>query len=177
MTFEGIIYKITGSCGNVYIGSTTNFNKRKACHNCKYKSNKCYSKCLKLPYQFEIIRKDKYKLIKTMYLVEQYYIDTYKCVNKNRAYSNSFIKKKRIKEYDRLRYINQTDKIKLQNKKNYEKNKNTDKFKKRVAKNNSNPLRYEKHNCPCGGKYTNAGKYIHINTQKHKKYMLLNNII
>jgi hypothetical protein len=28
-----------------------------------------------------------------------------------------------------------------------------------------------KHNCPCGGRYTNSGKSIHMKSIKHRKYI------
>ena len=94
--FAGVIYKITGRCGKVYIGSTCNYYQRKYRHN--YKDNTNSKKLLK-PLQFEKIRTDNYKLIKTMLLVEQYYIDIYKCVNIQRAYHNRFTRNKYNKNY------------------------------------------------------------------------------
>ena len=119
MTFQGIIYKITGSCGKVYIGSTTNYYNRRLAHN--YKSNETCSKKLKKPIQFEVIRKDEYKLLRTMYLVEQYYIDIYKCVNKKRAYINSFIRQ----NYKKIYYEKNKDSISKNAKEHYQKNKDS----------------------------------------------------
>lgn len=84
--FIGIIYKITGSCGKVYVGSTRNYKNRVEQHN-DNKNNKSFSRKLKKPLVFEIIRQDEYKLTRTMHLVEQYYIDNIDCVNKLRAYT------------------------------------------------------------------------------------------
>jgi predicted GIY-YIG superfamily endonuclease len=82
--FIGYIYKITGACGKVYIGSTVNLYQRIYGHNGS--DNQCQSKFLENPLVFEIIRKDEYKLNKTMRLVEQFYIDNIDCINKNRAF-------------------------------------------------------------------------------------------
>ena len=97
MTFIGYIYKITGTCGRVYIGSTTNFEQRIGKHNST--TNMCSSKLLKKPLQYEIIDTRKYKLIKTLYLVEQFYLDNNNTVNQIRAYSNLFIQRKQRKQY------------------------------------------------------------------------------
>ncbi len=81
--FIGIIYKITGACGKVYIGSTKNLTKRIYAHNCS--DNKCHSKLLEKPLKFEIISQEEYINRNYMRLREQYYIDNIDCVNTNRA--------------------------------------------------------------------------------------------
>jgi len=95
--FIGYIYKITGSCGKVYIGSTINYKNRVEQHNSR-SLRSCSSRELKKPLEFKIIRKDEYKLTRTMHLVEQYYIDNIDCVNKLRAYTK-LDKKKYQKNY------------------------------------------------------------------------------
>lgn len=117
--FEGVIYKITGICGKVYIGSTTNYHQRKLNHNT---NNHTASKKLLKPLQFEIIRTDNYNLMKTMYLVEQYYIDIYKCVNKIRAYHNRFTRNKYNNELRRNKRKN--DKHYLQKGRDYNNKRN-----------------------------------------------------
>jgi hypothetical protein len=112
--FEGVIYKITGSCGKVYIGSTCDYSKRKYSHH--YNTNNTASNKLLKPLQFEKIRTDNYNLIKTMLLLEQYYIDIYKCVNKQRAYHNKFTLRKYKSEYDK--YYLQKNKEELHLKRN-----------------------------------------------------------
>jgi len=173
MTFEGIIYKITGSCGKVYIGSTTDYYKRIIKHNIN--NNTTCSKKLKKPLQFEIIRTDDYKLVKTMYLVEQYYIDIYKCVNKKRAYTNSFIRKRIIKEIyqnnkestlekARATYQNNIVERRQQSLINYHKNKEKIKSKRMV-----------KINCPYCNSITNKGGMTRH--QKTKKCLKLRDSI
>ena len=127
MTFTGYIYKITGACGKVYIGSTVDYYKRRQFHNTS--SNSTSSRKLKKPLQFEVIRKDDYKLMKTMLLVEQYYIDIHKCVNKKRAYTNPFIRKLINKIY----YEKNKDLISKNAKEKYQKNKESRKEKTREA--------------------------------------------
>jgi hypothetical protein len=102
--FIGYIYKITGACGKVYIGSTVNLTRRIQIHN--HSNNRCNSKFLEKPLKLEIIRQDEYKLNKTMRLVEQFYIDNIDCVNIQRAYYGYTgaklmleKKKKRAKKY------------------------------------------------------------------------------
>ncbi len=119
MTFTGYIYKITGSCGKVYIGSTADYHKRRQHHN--NKGNQTYSKNLKKPLQFEVIRTDQYKLLQTMLLVEQYYIDIHKCVNKKKAFINPFIRQ----NYKKIYYEKNKDSISKTHKERYQKNKDS----------------------------------------------------
>ncbi len=118
--FIGYIYKITGACGGVYIGSTVNYKNRTSSH--KYIFNDTSSKYLEKPLVFGIIRQDKYKLVKTMLLVEQYYIDNaINCVNQVRAYLGVKMKKQREKE-SKKKY-RETHKIEIKERDlNYRKN-------------------------------------------------------
>ena len=84
--FTGYIYKMTGSCGKVYIGSTKNISSRKASH--KDKNNKTRSNLLLKPVVFDIIDTRQYRLRKTLRLVEQYFIDNINNINDKRAYTN-----------------------------------------------------------------------------------------
>jgi hypothetical protein len=100
--FIGYIYKITGACGSVYIGSTNDFANRIGQH-INDKNESSFSRKLKRPLNFKIIRKDQYKLTRTMHLVEQFYIEnTINCVNTKRAYS---------KNRDKIYYKKHADKI------------------------------------------------------------------
>lgn len=96
MTFIGYIYKITGSCNKVYIGSTTNFNNRKRCHNKKVLTSN--SKLLVKPTIFEVIDTREYKLTKTLRLVEQWFLDTIENVNGQRAYTGRMLKFKKMRK-------------------------------------------------------------------------------
>lgn len=129
MTFTGYIYKITGACGLVYIGSSTNIWRRKISHTY---GNSSKSELLKKPLQFEIIDTRDYKLIKTLRLVEQFYIDNNNTVNHHRAYINKksinyildqkekrrekcrkYYQNNRDKERERLRIYNENNKEKV----------------------------------------------------------------
>jgi hypothetical protein len=97
-TFTGYIYKLTGACGKVYIGSTVDTVEREKQH--KKPSNTCTnSKLLLKPIEFDIIDTREYILIKSLRLVEQFYLDNINNINSNRAYSNKKIKKKLRKKY------------------------------------------------------------------------------
>lgn len=99
--FIGYIYKITGACGSVYIGSTADYKTRERAH--LSSNNTTSSKLLEKPLVIEIIRQDEYKLIKTMRLVEQYYLDNaINCINYQRAYYGN-VGAKLEKEKDRIR--------------------------------------------------------------------------
>jgi len=81
--FIGYIYKITGVCGKVYIGSTTNYKSRISSH--LSNSNNTSSRFLEKPLVFEIIRQEEFINRNYMRLIEQNYIDNIDCVNTNRA--------------------------------------------------------------------------------------------
>ena len=81
--FIGYIYKITGACGSVYIGSTTNYKSRISSH--LSNSNNTSSRFLEKPLVFEIIRQEEYINRNYMRLIEQNYIDNIDCINTNRA--------------------------------------------------------------------------------------------
>jgi hypothetical protein len=122
--FIGYIYKITGSCGKCYVGSTVNLNIRIINHN--RSDNQCSSKLLEKPLKFEIIRQDEYKLNKTMRLLEQYYLDNaINCVNERRAYisenkKGKYYLKEEYRKYNRDYKEKHREKIKKQNKEYYE---------------------------------------------------------
>jgi len=110
--FIGYIYKITGSCGRVYIGSTVRPKKRFTNHSANSKKKECLSRILEKPLIFTIIRQDEYKLFKTMRLVEQYYLDNNNCVNKKRAYGWKKIDIEEKRQYfrEKTRVYNKTPK-------------------------------------------------------------------
>jgi len=81
--FKGTIYKITGSCGRVYIGSTKNPKIRFNCHSKKYTRA---GQLLEHPLRFELIREDNYKFKSNLLLVEQFYINNNDTINKNKAF-------------------------------------------------------------------------------------------
>ena len=108
--FIGYIYKITGACGGVYIGSTVNPKERSKSHRGRLLEGST-SKLLIKPLIFTIIRQDEYILVRTMRLVEQYYIDNIECVNHQRAFLGTWQKKERIRKYG-IKY-RETHKLKI----------------------------------------------------------------
>jgi len=140
--FIGYIYKITGSCGRVYIGSTVRPKKRFTNHSANSKKKECLSRILEKPLIFTIIRQDEYKLFKTMRLVEQYYLDNNNCVNKKRAYGWKKIGKEEKRQYFR-EYHNVYSKQYYQNKKE-EKGRKIECFYCKSFINSSNMLRHQR---------------------------------
>jgi hypothetical protein len=65
-----------------------------------------------------------------------------------------------IKEYKAEYYVENQEEILLQKKEYYQKNKSE------IQK-----IRQTKHDCECGGKYTNGNKGIHIKTKLHQTYL------
>lgn len=181
MTFTGYIYKITGSCGLVYIGSTTDIGNRMSNHNIGNASN---SKLLKKPLHFKIIDTREYKLNKTLRLVEQFFLDNNKTVNQQRAYrnKNSNIYFLQEKERCKIYYQNNKDKVRetkrIYREKNKEKNleyhrkyyqNNREKVLERTSK--YNQKNKEKINrkvkCECGCILTNNCLSRHKKSKKH----------
>lgn len=169
MTFTGYIYKITGACGLIYIGSTTDKITRKSKHKTD-KNNSSSSRLLLKPLQFEIIDTREYTLVKTLHLMEQYYLDNINNINQRRAYTN---KKKYKINY---RSIN-SEKIKYQqrvwrghNKEKVNKN-NRNYYNKNKVQINQKHLVVVK--CECGCLITKVHKSRHIKTKKHLKLMNL----
>ena len=180
MTFTGYIYKITGTCGRVYIGSTINFENRKSKHNCK--KNNCASRFLTKPLQYEIIDTREYKLVKTLRLVEQFYLDNNNIVNEVRAYSNLELKREQIQQYR----INNKELLKELKKQYILKNKEIIKQKRAISyiKNREIILKQKKEyhiknrekilkqnkvkiKCDCGCIISKIYLPKHLNTKKH----------
>jgi len=176
MTFIGYIYKITGTCGRVYIGSTINVKNRKKGHNkCK---NECASKFLTKPLHFEIIDTREYKLKKTLRLVEQFYLDNNNTVNELRAYSSLKVMKEqkkqylyRIRERKRKYYENNKEKLNKQKQENRIKKIEINKQKRAVEyiKNRENILKKQKVKikCECGCIIRKSDIARHKKTPKH----------
>jgi len=187
MTFTGYIYKITGTCGMVYIGSTINFEKRMNLH--KRENNDTSCSLLTKPIHFEIIDSREYKLVKTLRLMEQFYLDNTININKQRAYSNLFIKRKQKKQYhikNRKRIRETKRKYRKNNKEKLDKQnqeyriKNREKILKQkkeyFIKNRENisKLKKEKVKCECGcilrksdlARHKRSPKHINLLNQK-----------
>lgn len=178
MTFTGYVYKITGACNLVYIGSTVDMRTRKSAHkNRTKKINYCSSRLLLKPLQFEIIDTREYKLLRTLRLVEQFYLDNTNTINQRRAYTNykSFNYKQKRKQYMRsisnsekrrsrqtLWCVNNKDKISETNKKSYNKNRE-----KRLEQAKVQIM------CECGCLMRKDTKPKHIKSKKHLELMNL----
>ena len=194
MTFTGYIYKLTGACGEIYIGSTTDFDTRLIGH--KSKSNGTTSKLLLKPIIDEIIDTREYILTKTLRLVEQFYLDTINNINTKRAYTN---RKKASKKYreenkEKLKELGKQwrernpEKVREQRKKNEQRMKEKDPEKYRKDHNERNKLYRERHpekvkeqqrlsnikqkekiKCQCGCLVTKWNILRHRKTKKHLK--------
>jgi len=152
MTFTGYIYKITGACGLVYIGSTIDMVRRKHIHNST--ANECSSKLLKKPLQFDIIDTREYKLMRTLRLVEQFYLDNTNTINQKRAYTNERSLIYLLIDRKRSRNYYNTNREKLLQKQN------------------------EKIKCECGCLSSRGNLLRHKKTKKHIKLInLLNSAV
>ena len=169
MSFIGYVYKITGACGLVYIGSTIDIENRKNRHNGK--NNCCSSKLLKKPLQFDIIDTREYNLLRTLHLVEQFYLDNTNTINQKRAYTNERSLGYLLRKHQH--YINNKEKIKQYKLNNKEENK--EKSKAYYQKNREKRLEQNKVEiiCECGCLIRKVNKSIHIKSKKHIKLMNL----
>ena len=78
---RGLIYKITGSCGKCYYGSTVNLKQRLAGHYSD--NNTCSSNQLRKPFTIEVLRDCYISKRKILYVLEKWYILNNECINKN----------------------------------------------------------------------------------------------
>jgi hypothetical protein len=189
-----VIYKIVCCDLNVtdnYVGSTTDFRKRKSHHKsvCNDPKSKDYNRKI-----YQTIRDNGGWDNWTMIEIEKYH-----CTDNNEAHTRERYwveklksslniqvparskkeyrekNKEKIKEY---RKINK-DKINEKHKEYYEKNKekidsyNKEYMKQYRAENKEKLylLKKEKHLCECGRYYTNNGKSAHMKTNKHREYL------
>lgn len=196
---KGLIYKwVCDDCDEVYVGSTTNFTRRKNAHKTVCNNEKAEKHHLKI-YQTmreyggfdnwrmiqietypceskrelqareEDVRKElnaKLNQIRAFLREEERKVNLLKYQETNQEhilekhrqwYANNRDKiKARQREYDKIRYQQNSDKERERSKLNYQKN--SDKIK-------------EKHNCECGGHYIHCLKARHLKSKKHQNYI------
>ena len=191
---NALIYKIVCKDLDVkecYIGSTTDFRKRKYAHKTNCNSVKSRQYYLNV-YQFirdnggwdnwDMILIEKYSCDCKLELLkrERYWIEYLSAsLNKNiPSHSQKESQKKwndknkdKIIEYQKIYNEDNNERI-LQRKKKY-REANKDKLKeysKEYREVNKNKIN-KKINCECGGKYTHNNKSTHIKTTKHKEWV------
>ena len=185
-----VIYKIVCNDENVdylYIGSTTNFTKRKACHkSCCNNINSIkhnQKKYIEIRNNggwenFKMIEVEKYpcndkreaekreeevrlELKANMNSIRCYITEEEKRIsNIIRTKANREANIERFKQREQLCRDNNKDLIKIRNKNYREENDARIKAFKNV-----------KHNCECGGKYTHCHKALHLRSIRHQKYI------
>ena len=179
---QGIIYKI---CCNdtdvkdIYVGSTTNFIHRKYSHKSSCNNSNSVKYDLNV-YQFvrdnggwdnwSMIQIEQYeaKDKRDLEQRERYYSETLK------ATLNRQLPTRTQKEW----YENNIDTHKENCKKRYKNNKESIAIiQKKYRDNNKQKikeLKSKKYMCECGGRYTHSVKARHLQTKKHKEYILSN---
>ena len=157
------VYKLFHpDCSEFYIGSTTNMRLRKNNHK-YYCNNENYSKEYNLKvyqyirsnsgfdsWQFEVLEHIRNSInIKELHGVERKYIEELKpslnCSIPNRTKAQHYQDNKEVIITKQLQY--------------YHDNRESINIKKK-----------QKHQCPCGGKYTNSTKARHFKTKKHRAF-------
>ena len=177
---KSIIYKICCKdleIKDIYIGSTTNFRKRKNCHKSSCNNNNLPEYKYNV-YKFirdngnwenwDMVMIEEYKDCESKLQLrkkERYYIETLKCT------LNVQIPTRTTKE----RSVDNKEQNKINNHIYYENNKERILEKFRIRGKQYRIDNYEKinkkHNCCCGGSYTYTNKLQHMRTNKHIKYL------
>jgi hypothetical protein len=184
-----VMYKIVSNDLNIldcYVGSTTDFTKRKCCHksNCANINSKNYNYKV-----YKFIRDNGDWHNWSMILIEMYPCtnhleslqrERFWCENLN-ATLNSVVpsrspkeqnkqycvlNKEKIKEHKHMYYKQNKEKLKVNRKKYYDENKEDSK--KYYVENRESFS--EKHDCECGCSYTKSNKSNHLKTKKHQEY-------
>ena len=145
---NGKIYRIVGEDGLTYIGSTINkLYERLSSHKYHYKKyldgeSKNYLT------SFEILKSGEYRIE----LVEEFACDSRDELTAREGHY--------IRELD---CVNKqiAGRTKKESKKEYEKNN-----KEKISE-----WRKQKHECPCGGSYSNLNKAQHLKSKKHQNYI------
>lgn len=120
----------------------------------------------------ELIRVNAYCVNKNIAgrTIKQYYQDNAEVIKaKTKQYYQANIE--HIKDYHKQYQQVNVEKIKEQTKQYYQAN--AEKIKERTKQyrqDNADKIK-QKHDCPCGGKYTTSGKSTHLKTKKHQKYL------
>lgn len=178
--FKGYIYEVTGKCGKKYIGSTLNFKNRQYSHASKREFSN--SRKLEKPLTFRLIREDSYLLLKTMYLVEQFYIDTIEgVINKKRSYVSNSKRKQLSRERSLKWYHDNKEKpyVKMMRKARNDLYRNMDNgtYMTKASKRWYNKNKDDKVICKCGSKVQRIKLRIHCASLKHQRWENENNKI
>lgn len=178
---KGKVYKIVcNTTGLQYIGSTCEptLARRLAEHKKQYvRYLKGYNNYIT---SYKVLENNNYEIVliencscetkDQLYSRERFYIENNECVNLN-------IPNRKKKEYSKIYYEENKDRLIEYQKKYFEDNKDKlDEYIKQYRKQYRNKMN-EKFICECGGKYTYVGKMQHLKTNKHKNYVTNNEIV
>ena len=177
-----------------YVGSTANIKKRRTHHksDCHNENGPNYNfKIYKTIREnggwknwkiVEFATRDNITKREAEQVEEQYRVELKGNLNTQRAFRTVDQWKADKKEwrennpeYHKGYYENNKQKISEQKKEYYVDNKeklsNQMKEYREANKEQISAQKNEKHNCPCGGRYTHSNKAIHFKSQKHQKYL------
>ena len=181
---QSTIYKL---CCNdldikeIYIGSTTNFNKRKNCH-----KSRCNNEKSKDHYVYQFIRDnggfDNWSMVeielfnardkKNLMRRERYWIETEKAsLNSRKSYITEEERKETQNESNAKYHAKNADKIK-EKRADY-RAKNTDKIKEKTAEyraKNADKIK-EKVTCECGSIISKGNLSHHKKSKKHQTFL------
>ena len=174
---------INDDINSCYVGSSADMKKRRTNHknNCHNENSSEHNyKIYKIIREnggwsnwkiVEFATKDNITKREAERIEEEYRVQLKADMNDKRAFTTEEQRKEQSKEYRE----NNKEKIKEQKKEYHENNKEKSlEQMKEYYKNNKEKILEklnEKHDCPCGGRYTHANKTQHFKTQKHKKYL------
>ena len=170
----GRIYRVIHLQSDLcYVGSTFNeLRFRWQCHKNNFKcwnNGKCKMGASIYPHmrehginQFKIILIKEYNVCDRAHLhaLEQLWINKLNCVNTQAAFAIDWMRKVDKQKYNKQRYEANRESINEKHRQYNEANKEAIREKQ-----------LEKHNCDCGGRYTNCHKSTHIKTKRHQAWL------
>lgn len=176
-----VIYKIVcrdESIDYLYVGSTTNFTKRK----CEHKLNSMNPNSIQYN-QKKYIEMRKNGGWDNFIMLE---IEKFPCNDKNEAFAREEEYRKKLNANMNMikahltveeRKEQKHELYKLYYDKKHKEISEKKKLYKQLNKETINKKNNEQYTCECGGKYTHTNKTKHEKTKKHKEYFLINKII
>jgi hypothetical protein len=195
LKYQYFIYKIYNpECDYVYVGSTRNMAVRKKSHksNCNNVNSKAYNlKVYKTIrgndgfenwYMVTIEVMDNVTKLQAEMREDVYRVDLNATMNSKRASCGGITKQEYYQqyyqdnreyydEYNKQYYQDNKEQLSEQKKQYYQDNKQTiSECKNQYRINNKNKIN-QKHDCDCGGKYTQINKAQHMKSKKHQKYI------
>ena len=178
---KSLVYRIANKDTTYYVGSTTNFRKRKSQHksNCKNVKSPEYNKKI---YQFirdnggwsdewVMVLVEQYPNCKTSIELLKYEREHYDIYKPEMNVKKPYLYEGEIEEYCKEYKIENTDKIKAYKIEYDKENNEAIKANNKKYRDENCKTINEKCKCECGGKFVKKHESTHNKSQRHKKYL------